>query len=311
MSKRIAFVTDPLEQLNEKETTLLLMEAAQTYGYQLFWMEIADLHIQQNRPVGYMTPFQIHQGQIDLGQAFLAPLDQLNLIWWRKAPPYNPDTLFALDALQMLPPSTLVLNDPRTLRSANEHLFALRFSDFSPPSLVTKEPEAIKAFLSEVGGKATLRPLFAQQGHNMFFLRMGDPNLKLLSESLTQQGTQYVLVQKLITDASLDGDKRIFLLNGSLLGVALQIPTIGELRGSFERGSEAASVNLTEKDQAMIRVIGSTLKEQGIFLATLDVSDGLLIELNLSCPNGLTELQSISSQSILDPIFQTLAMMLR
>lgn len=307
MTKRIAFVTDALEHLEENDTTtLLLMQAAQNYGYQLFWMEASDLHIQQSRPVGYMAPVAVQNNQLELGESFLAPLDQLNLIWWRKSPPFEPNTLFALDALQMLPPSTVVLNAPRTLRNLNEHLFALRFADLCPPSLVTKHPDAIRAFLSEVGGKATIRPLYAPQGHNMFFMRMGDPNTKLLSELLTQQGSEYVLVQKLITDAELDGDKRIFLLNGNFLGVALQIPGMGELRGSFNRGSEPAAVQLSEKDQAIIRTVGPILREEGIFFASLDVSDGYLIELNISCPIGLAELQRVSSQSVTDPIFHTI-----
>ncbi len=307
MTKRIAFITDDLEHLEENDTTtLLLMQAAQNYGYQLFWMEVSDLHIQQSRPVGYMAPISVEGAQVVMGESFLAPLDQLNLLWWRKSPPFAPDTLFALDALQMLPSSTVVLNAPRTLRNLNEHLFALRFSSLCPPSLVTKHPDAIRAFLSEVGGKATIRPLDASQGHNMFFLRMGDPNTKLLSELFTQQGREYVLVQKMISDAELDGDKRIFLLNGNFLGVALQVPGMGELRGSFNRGARPVSVQLSEKDQAIIRTVGPVLREEGIFFASLDVSDGLLIELNLSCPIGLAELQQVSSQSVTDPIFQTL-----
>lgn len=313
MSRRIAFVTDPLDQMSsaihKNKTTLALIRAAQERGHQLFWMEASDLHIKHSQPVGYMAPLSIAEEGDDplaLGESFLAPLEKLDVVWWRKQPPYDLDMLLALDALQMLSPSTLVINHPRSLRHFNEQLLPLHFARWHPPSLVTKHPQAIRAFLSEAGGKALLRSLHAPPSQSSFFLRVGDPNLKLLIENLTQDGRQYVLVQKLVTESGLDGDKRIFLLQGEFLGIALQIPAIGEMRGSFDRGSEAATVSLSEKDQHLIRMLGPWLKKEGIFFATLDVSDGLLMDLNLSCPVGLPELQQISPSDIFGLVFQKL-----
>ena len=307
MSNTIAFVTDPLDQIDpQKDSTFALMHAAQTRGYQVFWMEAADVHIQHGNPVGYMSSITVDPQASEpftIGASFLASLNELAAIWWRKTPPYNLDLLFALDALQLVKPSTLVLNDPRTLRNMNENLFALKLPQLSPQTLVTKNPLAIQGFMDEVKGKTAVRQLDAPVSRNSFILRKGDPNLKILTEVLTQNASQYVIAQKLVTESGLDGDKRIYFVDGTYLGIALQIPSIGELKGSFERGSEAATCDLTAQDQQLINTLGPVLKENGIFFATADVADGLITQLNFSCPGGLVELQSISDSDVFESIF--------
>ncbi len=314
MSKHIAFITDPLEQIDPTtDTTFALMKAAQERGYSLFWMEASDLHIKDSLPVGYMASIKLYDdpnAPFALGESFLAPLDQLALIWWRKSPPYNLDHLFALDALQMLSDKTLVLNDPRTLRKMNEHLFSLQFQNCIPPSLVTKNPDAIRGFISEIKGKTVIRRLDSPSHSNSFVLRMGDPNLKILTQVLTENGSRYVFAQKLITESGLDGDKRIFLINGEFLGIALQIPPVGELRGAFERGAEPAFAELSDKDQKLITTVKPILREHGIFFATMDVADGMIYDFNYSAPNGLPQLASVSDLDPIETLFTSLELKL-
>lgn len=135
---------------------------------------------------------------------------------------------------------------------------------------------------------------------------MGDPNLATLLDSLTHQGQQYVLLQKMVTEPGLQGDKRIFLLRGELLGAALQIPNAGELRGSFEYQAKPAAAKVSSKDLALLRTMGPALREQGVFLATVDVCDGQIVDLNLSCPGGLTQLQEVADRDVISPIFDTI-----
>ena len=314
MSKHIAFVTDPLEQINpQTDTTFTLMKAAQDRGYKIFWMEASDLHIKNNIPVGYMASIKLHDEPnepFSLGESFLAPLEQLALIWWRKSPPYSLDLLFALDALQMLPSKTLVLNDPRTLRQMNEHLFSLQFPNCVPPSLVTKNPNAIRGFISEIKGKTVVRRLDSPSHHSSFVLRMGDPNLKMLTQVLTEDGTQYVAAQQMVTESGLDGDKRIFMINGEFLGIALQIPAMGDMRGSFERGAEVAATELSDKDHKLISTIGPTLRKNGIFFATMDVANGLIFNFNFSSPGGLSQLASVSDLDPIETLFTALELKL-
>lgn len=308
MTRHIAFISDPLDtETPATQTTLSLMLAAQQNDYRVFWMGSNDLHIKDSTPVGYMAAIELSQDDktsFSMGESFVAPLERLDLIWWRKAPPYSLDDLFLLDTLQMVNPNTTVLNHPKSLRSLNEQLYPLHFPELIPSTLVTKKTKAIQGFLSEVGGKAVLRSLQPSQAHQSFFLRMGDPNMTTLLRTLTHNETECVLVQKLVTEPGLDGDKRLFLLDGQFMDIALQIPAIGELRGSFERGAKPAATQPSDKDLKLAQVVGAKLKEDGIFFATVDVSDGLIVDVNLSCPSGLDQLQSISDENYAQFIFQ-------
>lgn len=308
MSKHVAFVTDTLDQLGQKNETLALMQAAQKHGYQVHWMGASDLHIRHNEPVGYMTPIQFIEGQVSftLGKPFLAPLSRLDLVWWRKRPPYGVDQLVALQALQMVNEQVKVVNQPTILKNLNEHLFMLQFPSLIPRSLVTKNPDAIQAFLDEVGGKASLRSLKSSPGSEFFFLRKGDANLSALSNTVTNYGSDYALVQKWLSEPGSAGEKRLFLLDGELLGAAQQIQGKGELRGSFDRGARAQEAEVNDKDRALINVLSPVLKQNGIFLATFDVCDGLVFDCNFSAPNGYQKLQEVSSENIYQKIFAAL-----
>lgn len=308
MTRHIAFISEALDTATPaNETTLALMHAAQTNGFRTLWMESSDLHIKNNVPVGYMVPVEVAADHsIQMGESFLAPLDRIDLLWWRKASPYSVDDLFVLDILQMLEGKTPVVNNPRSIRTINEQLYTLQFGDLTPPTLVTKSPKAIQAFLSEVGGKAVIRSLNPNGNNRSFFLRMGDPNLNTLSQALTDQGTRSTITQKLITEPGLDGDKRIFMLDGEFLDIALQIPAIGELRGSFEQGSAPASIQPSDKDLKVAQVVGQQLKKDGIFFAAIDVSDGLIVGIQLSNPAGLPQLNEISGENYSNVILRRL-----
>ena len=56
-----------------------------------------------------------------------------------KIPPFNMDYIFSTYMLDLVPSSTLVLNDPRAIRNFNEKMYALHFAEYSPQTLVTRE----------------------------------------------------------------------------------------------------------------------------------------------------------------------------
>ncbi|TNE48903.1 MAG: hypothetical protein EP343_13535 [Deltaproteobacteria bacterium] len=307
-NRKFAFIAqDPNTDTPSNQTTWALMQAAQASGDQVFWLQPSDLHLHHNQAVGFMAPVSVQAGSppsLQLGDSFLAPLGKLDAVFWREPGPYNWDHLFALDLLQTVVNDTRVLNAPSSLKSLHPHLFAKSFAHLLPPTLVTNHVGAAEAFLAEAGGKVTIRSLHGS--NRTFFLRVGDPNLKALVETLTEQGTQYVLLQKLVTEPGLDGDKRLFFLQGELLGAALQVPPVGELRGTFETGAKAESIQVSTKDVGLAQTLGPALRAQGIYFASVDVSDGQIIDLNLSCPCGLPQLQEVANNDVISPILANL-----
>jgi glutathione synthase len=108
-----------------------------------------------------------------------------------------------------------VVNDPMSLIRATSKLYLGEFPEkIRPRSLVTRDPEAIKRFVAEVG-RSVVKPLYGAKGRNVFMIEdEGEANLAQMTEAVLQDG--YAIVQGFV-DGGEDGDARIFLLEGQIL----------------------------------------------------------------------------------------------
>ena len=108
-----------------------------------------------------------------------------------------------------------VVNDPMSLVRATSKLYLEEFPEkIRPRSLVTRDPEAIERFVSEVG-HSVVKPLYGAKGRNVFMIQdEGEANLAQITEAVLQDG--YAIVQEFV-DGGEDGDARIFLLEGQIL----------------------------------------------------------------------------------------------
>src|SRR3546814_3274844 len=81
----------------------------------------------------------------------------------------------------------MVVNDPQGLRDYNEKLAALLFPQCCPPTLVSRDTAALKAFIA-THGEAVLKPLDGMGGRSIFRARAGEPNLNVILETLVHSG---------------------------------------------------------------------------------------------------------------------------
>src|SRR6185295_3600004 len=73
-----------------------------------------------------------------VGDAETAPLTAWDVVFMRKDPPFDMRFFFATQVLGLVDErQTLVVNRPSGLLEANEKLYALRFPDLIPESLVS------------------------------------------------------------------------------------------------------------------------------------------------------------------------------
>ncbi len=81
-------------------------------------------------------------------------LAEVDAVFVRKDPPFDQAYLYATLQLEHARGKTLIINDPRGLRDANEKLYALSFPEWIPKTLVSANRDEIHAFCREVGGDA-------------------------------------------------------------------------------------------------------------------------------------------------------------
>src|SRR5258705_1818950 len=145
----------------------------------------------------------------------------------RKDPPVDVAYLHATWILDHARGKTLLVNDPRGLRELNEHLAVLNFPQLTPPTIVTRSVERLRAFQAEQGGPIVVKPVDGYGGLGIFVVRDGDPNASSILETSTSAGTRWTLAQKFLPDAAL-ADKRIILPDGKPVGAVLRVPPAAE-----------------------------------------------------------------------------------
>src|SRR5260221_9523127 len=121
---RFLYVMDPMARVNpEKDTTYAFLRAAQTRGHEAFHCLARDLWLQGNAIGAIVRPFQVlpHAPWAELGEPIDIALADVDCVFVRKDPPFDDEYLYGTLLLEHARGKTLVINDPRGLRDANEN----------------------------------------------------------------------------------------------------------------------------------------------------------------------------------------------
>ncbi|NUR97979.1 MAG: glutathione synthase, partial [Kribbellaceae bacterium] len=186
---------------------------------------------------------------------------------------------------------TRVINHPEGIRALHEKLVALRFPDLCPPTYVGTDPRALRAFVAQVGA-AVVKPVDGFAGHGVWLV-YDDPGALSLLESATYGGRQQVIAQQYLP-AVAQGNKRLFLLDGELVGAVIRRPAVGD----FRIGPPVAAAEIDEHDLAIVAALGPELRKHGLAIAGVDVIDGRLIEVNVTCPGGMHKTDALLGTQI-------------
>jgi glutathione synthase len=291
---KFGMVMDPIGLINiKKDTSFAMLLEAQSRSWELHYMELNDLYLRNGRAFAKIRLLQVQRDSEQhyqfMGEQVVA-LETLDVIIMRKDPPFNQEYIYAtyiLERAEQL--GCYVLNKPQSLRDANEKMFTAWFPQCCTDTLVTRKASLIRNFLQE-HQEIILKPLDGMGGASIFHLLLGDPNLSVILENMTQHGTQMVMAQKYLPEIK-QGDKRILVINGEAVPFALaRIPAQGETRGNLAAGGTAEGRPLTERDQWIADQVGPTLVEKGLVFVGLDVIGDYLTEINVTSPTCVQEL---------------------
>ncbi|SIQ78466.1 glutathione synthase [Shewanella morhuae] len=293
---KLGIVMDPISEINiKKDSSFAMLMAAQDRGYQLFYMEMADLAMVNGVAMANMRPLTVINDAskwYELGEAVDTPMSELDVILMRKDPPFDTEFIYATYMLERAEEQgVLIINKPQSLRDANEKLFTAWFSEFTPETIVTRDAKRIRAF-HQAKGDIILKPLDGMGGTSIFRVKQDDPNLGVIIETLTSYGQQYAMAQAFIPEIT-QGDKRILVVDGEPVPYALaRIPMKGETRGNLAAGGSGVAQPLSDSDWAIARTIGPELKKRGLIFVGLDVIGDKLTEINVTSPTCIREIQA-------------------
>ena len=302
MSKKLGVVMDPIGAINfHKDSTLAMLLAADKRGWELYYMEQGDLFLQDGRCHARLSPLQVRTDEHDwfsLSETVAVPLDELDVVLMRKDPPVNMEFIYTTFLLERAEAhGTLVLNRPRAIRNASEKLYTAWFPECCPPTRVSRNIQILKEFLAE-HGDIIVKPLDGMGGASVFRVQQQDPNLNVILETITGNGTISAMAQRYIPEITA-GDKRILMIDGEPFPHALaRIPASGETRGNLAAGGRGEGVDLSERDRWICAQTGPALREQGLLFVGLDVIGDYLTEINVTSPTCIRELDTFYNADI-------------
>jgi len=160
--------------------------------------------------------------------------------------------------------------------------------------MVTRRIADLRRFMRERGGEMIVKPLDGKGGEGIFHLVEGEKNTTSILEQSTQFETRSVMAQEYVP-AIREGDKRILLLEGEVLGAVLRVPADAEVRANFHVGGRAGKAQLTPADLEIVRRVGPELLREGLFFVGIDVIGDRLTEINLTSPTGIQEINALES----------------
>ena len=310
MSIKLGIVMDPIGSIKvHKDSSLAMLLAALKRDWELYYMEQSDLFLEGSRCHAQLTRLDVRDDENDwytLSDKRTVPLDELDVILMRKDPPVDMEFIYTTFLLQRAAAhGVLVVNNPGAIRNASEKLYTAWFSQCSPPTRVSREIKRLKEFLDE-HGDIIVKPLDGMGGASVFRIQTNDPNLNVILETITANGTKSTMAQRYIPEISA-GDKRILMINGEPFPHALaRIPTSGETRGNLAAGGRGEGVDLSKRDLWICEQLGPALREQGLMFVGLDVIGDYLTEINVTSPTCIRELDSIYNADIAGQFLDTI-----
>ncbi|MGE0784888.1 MAG: glutathione synthase [Sandaracinaceae bacterium] len=299
---RILFVMDPVSTvIVDEDTTFALMLEAQSRGHEVEYCLLGDLFVEGSSLGAKARAARCQRdpaAPITLGPyRDLDVAADLDVVFMRKDPPFDVHYLWACQLLEHARGETLLINDPRGLRDANEKIYATYFPEIMPRTLVTDDKARIKDFVKRHGGKGVLKPLGMMGGHGIFLLSDGDANLNAMIETTTAGGKSAAMVQEFLPSVD-RGDKRILLLDGEYLGAINRVATGGDLRSNIHVGGRVEAAELSDEDRAIVERVAPRLREDGLVFVGLDVIGGKLTEVNVTSPTGIQQASRLMQENL-------------
>ena len=288
-------VADPIESFKTyKDTTYTMMREAARRGHTLAVCEPRQLRWQTGQPVvAELRPITLTGREDDwfvAAPARTQALREFDAVLMRKDPPFDAEFIYATHLLEQAErEGARVFNRPAALRNHPEKLAIMEWPQCIGPTLVTREPEAIRAFHAE-HGDIILKPLDGMGGMGIFRVRADGLNLGSIIETLNHGGATSVMVQKFLPEIA-EGDKRILIIGGEPVPYCLaRIPQGNEVRGNLAAGGKGVAQPLTDTDRATARAIGQVLAPRGLLLIGLDIIGTKVTEINVTSPTCFREI---------------------
>ena len=289
---------DPIENIDLNfDTSFLLIMEAQKRGYDIFYYNPIDLEYDNNvlKAWGFfINVFDKNDSHFKYisEEKELINLSDMDVILIRQDPPFDMNYITSTYLLEQLPSSTVILNNPISIRNSAEKMYPIKFQKYMPPTIITQNIETIKKFLEENKDIVT-KPLYGNGGEGIFRSKIDDLKLQGIDENKNLLD-EPIMAQKYIPEI-IEGDRRIILIDGEYVGSVARIPQDNNLKANFHAGGKPRRTDLVYRDKEICDALSNDLKKKNLFLVGIDIIGNYLTEINVTSPTGLKQINKLNN----------------
>ncbi len=311
---KIAFVMDPLRSIEPtNETTSHLMYECNQRGHSVYFLEPHDVYIRKDEVVARMRDISVTR---DLSmkkywrsiiqctkreELIFETLTDLDALFLRKDPPL---VYQSLEFLSLVRDKVFIINDTLGQILGNSKLYTLNFPEIIPQTHVSRDPGRLKRVIEGFGGAMVVKPLQRYGGEGVIKVSTRDEeNLISLTNYYVKAYNAYhsrepIMVQEYLDIVKIQGDVRILLLNGEIVGAMRRKPKKGDFRTNIHAGAKAYKHKVTEKEKQICLIIKDRLIKDGLFFVGIDVIGDKLVEVNCVSPGGIPRINRLDDVKI-------------
>ena len=286
MNKIIAIQGNHPSKLNPTtDTSIFLINEIQNKNYKVFYYEPKDLSVIKSKVIanGFFIKFNYKNKKFfKILKKKRLDLIKCKFVLIRQDPPFNLEYISTTYILEMIKHKVKIINDPTSIRNISEKIYSNRYYKYLPNTIFSQNIQEIRNFF-KLNYKVILKPVNGFGGNYIYL--MNKFNSKLIKKFIKKHG--YIICQKYLSKIS-SGDKRVFLINGKVVGAISRIPKKGSFLSNMSKGASAVKTKLTKSEMKISKLVAKNLKEEKIFFAGIDFIDQKLNgDINVTSPTGL------------------------
>ena len=310
----IAFLMDSLESIDPlMETTSHLMYECNQRGHTVYFFEPHDIYIRRGEVVARMRNITVLPDLsmkkywrstincLKREELIFETVTDLDALFLRKNPPLN------YQAIEFLAPEServFMINSTVGQILGNSKLYTLNFPDIIPETHVSRDPKRLRKIIDDFGGDMVVKPLQRFGGEGVIKVSNRDAeNLNSLINYYVRGYEDYparepIMVQEFLDVVRENGDVRILLLNGEILGAMRRRPHKGDFRTNIHADARAFKHEVTEREKEICRFIKDRLIKDGLYFVGIDVIGDKLIEINCVSPGGIPRINRLNRERL-------------
>ena len=267
------------------DTSIFLANEIQNKNYRIFYYDPKNLSIINSKVIaeGFFIKFTYKQKKcFKILKKQKLDLTKCKFILIRQDPPFNLEYISTTYILDSIKTKVRVVNDPSSIRSISEKLYSAKYQKFMPNTIFTQNINEIKNFFKK-NKKVILKPINSYSGNNIHLLKKFD--LKFIKKFIKKH--DYIICQKYLPKI-IHGDKRVFLINGKIVGAISRVPKKGSFLSNMSKGAKPINTKMTKEEKKISKLVANDLKKENIFFAGIDFIDQKLNgDINVTSPTGL------------------------